>query len=71
MTTQLCQDIETLEDAIINLTEGASDEKRMAIWALERLLKKKQNELAEFETTLEEMIVEQQDGWACNQLVAQ
>jgi hypothetical protein len=66
MTTQLCQDIETLEDAIINLTEGASDEKRMAIWALERLLKQKQNELATFEYIAEQALADS-DGYACNQ----
>ena len=27
------QDIETLESAVINLTEGASDEKRMAVYS--------------------------------------
>jgi|DEB0MinimDraft_3_1074331.scaffolds.fasta_scaffold01478_9 hypothetical protein len=66
MTTQLCQDIETLEDAIINLTEGASDEKRMAIWALERLLKQKQNELVTFEYIASQALADS-DGYACNQ----
>jgi len=70
MTTQLCQDISVLEDAIIAFQEGASDEKYAALWSLEKLLLAKKDELVEYETTLEEMIVEQQDGWACNQLVA-
>lgn len=66
MTTQLCKDIELLEDAIINLTEGASDEKRMAIDTLRWLMKRKQNELAEFEyiATIE---LADSDGYACNQ----
>lgn len=70
MTTQLCQDISVLENAIIAFQEGASDEKYAALWSLEKLLLAKKDELVEYETTLEEMIVEQQDGWACNQLVA-
>jgi hypothetical protein len=66
MTVQLCKDISVLEDAIINLTEGASDEKRMAIWALERLLKQKQTELAEFEYVTQIELADS-DGYACNQ----
>lgn len=42
-------DIETLENAITALTEGASDEKRMAIWSLERMLKRKARIVEEFE----------------------
>ena len=66
MTVQLCQDISVLEDAIINLTEGASDEKRMAIWALEHLLKQKQTELTEFEYVTQTELADS-DGYACDQ----
>ena len=37
----LIQDIERLESAVINLTEGASDEKRMAIYSLESMIEQK------------------------------
>ena len=37
----LLTDIETLENAVINLTEGASDEKRMAIHSLESMIAEK------------------------------
>ena len=47
------RDIVTLENAIIALTEGASDEKRMAIWALERMLKRKTKIVEEFEAQAE------------------
>ena len=45
----LIQDIETLESAIINLTEGASDEKRMAIYSLEDMIAKKKAIVEQFE----------------------
>lgn len=61
MTVQLCQEISVLEDAVINLTEGASDERRSAIWALQALLERKEAQLAEFEAQMIE------DGYACNQ----
>ena len=54
MTEQL-QDIETLEDAIIALTEGASDEKRMAIAALQRMIDRKRSVVQQFESDLEDM----------------
>ena len=37
----LLQDIERLESAIINPTEGASDEKRMAIYRFENMIAEK------------------------------
>ena len=37
----LIEDIERLESAVINLTEGASDEKRMAIYSLEHMIEQK------------------------------
>lgn len=50
----ILQDIQTLEDAIINLTEGASDEKRMAIHSLEYMIEKKRAIIEEFEKTCPE-----------------
>ena len=46
---EILQDIETLESAIINLTEGASDEKRMAVYSLENMLAKKKAIVEQFE----------------------
>ncbi len=45
----LIQDIERLESAVINLTEGASDEKRMAIYSLESMIAEKKAVVEEFE----------------------
>lgn len=36
--TDMMTDIETLTNAIIVLEEGASDERRAAIWSLEQML---------------------------------
>ena len=47
------QDIATLENVIIALQEGASDEKRMAIDALERMLERKTRLVEEFEAQAE------------------
>ena len=44
------KDIEILEEALIGIKEGASDEKRMAISSLENLLQRKKNVLREFES---------------------
>ena len=52
--TELLQDIERLESAIINLTEGASDDKQMAIWSLESMIAEKKAIVDEFETQMEE-----------------
>ena len=52
--TELLQDIERLESAIINLTEGASDDKQMAIWSLESMIAEKKAVVEEFETQMEE-----------------
>ena len=43
------RDIEVLENLLIAFQEGASDEKRMAVNAVERLLKEKQKILNDFE----------------------
>ncbi len=45
----LIQDIQRLESAVINLTEGASDEKRMAIYSLESMIAEKKAVVEEFE----------------------
>lgn len=46
---ELVKDIEVLENAVINLTEGASDERRMAIYALESLIAEKSAIVDQFE----------------------
>ena len=46
-------DIATLENVLIALQEGASDEKRMAMYALERMLERKTRILEEFEAQAE------------------
>ena len=45
----ILQDIEVLQNAITAFTEGASDEKRMAIHSLSALVVQKQNILDTFE----------------------
>ena len=50
----LIQDIERLESAVINLTEGASDEKRMAIYSLEDMIAEKKAVVEKFENQIEE-----------------
>ena len=49
----ILHDISVLEDAIINVTEGASDEKRMAIWSLQKLIEDKQKVVDDFESEYE------------------
>ena len=46
---ELLEDIERLESAVINLTEGASDEKRMAIYSLEHMIEQKKAIIEQFE----------------------
>ncbi len=46
---EVLQDIETLENAIINLTEGASDEKRMAINSLSAMIELKRMQVEQLE----------------------
>lgn len=46
-------DVETLETVLVSLTEGASDEKRMALDAIERMIERKRQEVAEFEAEFE------------------
>lgn len=42
-------DIEILENLLIAMDEGASDEKRMALWAVERLVAEKKAIVDNFE----------------------
>ena len=46
---QVVKDIEILEEVLIGIKEGASDEKRMAINSLEKLLAEKRLILETFE----------------------
>ena len=46
---ELVKDIQVLEDAVINLTEGASDERRMAIYTLEQMIAEKSAIVDQFE----------------------
>lgn len=48
------QEIEILENVIIALQEGASDEKRMAITDLERMMQRKQVEVAKYDAWVDE-----------------
>jgi len=47
------EDIKTLQNALISLNEGASDEKRIAINSLENMLLRKLEELFSFERDCE------------------
>ena len=47
---ELLIDIQRLETAVINLTEGASDEKLMAIYSLESMIAEKKAVVEKFET---------------------
>lgn len=60
--TELFDDIQTLENAIINLTEGASDEKRMALHSLEYMLERKQGLAQQQEDEIDDMFLEIDDG---------
>lgn len=46
---EVLQDIQTLENAIINLVEGASDEKRMAINSLNSMIELKRMQVEQLE----------------------
>jgi hypothetical protein len=50
---ELLIDIKKLESAVINLTEGASDEKRMAIWSLEDMISEKKEQFEKLENEME------------------
>ena len=49
----ILNDIEVIENALINLAEGASDEKYAAIWSLEKLLLEKKDIVTKFEAELD------------------
>ena len=53
--TELFEDIETLESALVALSEGASDEKYAAVWNLEKLLLKKKSQARKYEKDLEDL----------------
>jgi len=46
------KDIEVLENALIQIQEGASDEVYSALWSLEKLLLEKKDMVAEFEADM-------------------
>ncbi len=45
-------DIEVLENALIQIQEGASDEVYSALWSLEKLLLEKKDMVAQFEADM-------------------
>ena len=47
------RDIETLANALIALEEGAGDERRAAIWSLQKMLERKTRMVGEFEMQAE------------------
>lgn len=47
--TDMLIDIEVLENAVIALQEGASDEKRMAIYSLCKMIEQKKTAIENFE----------------------
>ena len=51
--TELLEDIEVLENLVVAMNEGASDEKYMALHAVEVLLLKKKDTFNQFEAEME------------------
>ena len=51
--TDIAHDIQVIENALIAINEGASDEKYAALWSLEKLLLAKKDILREFEAQAE------------------
>ena len=47
------RDIEVLENLVIAMNEGASDEKYAALWAVEKLLIEKKDAVRQFEFDME------------------
>jgi len=45
----ILHDIDILENAVIAFTEGASDEKRAALYSLEKLIQEKKATVEQFE----------------------
>ena len=56
---EVVRDIQVLENLVIAMNEGASDEKRMALWAVEQLLDEKRTIVERFEAEME-MLAEAQ-----------
>ena len=54
--TDIFYDIETIQDVLVAWEEGASDEKRAAREALRSMLKRKQQQVAQHEFELENMM---------------
>ena len=50
---ELLIDIQKLESAVINLTEGATEDKRMAIYSLEDMIAEKKAVVEKFEKEME------------------
>jgi hypothetical protein len=50
--TDVLNDIEVIESALIAFNEGASDEKYAAFYSLEKLLLEKKDMVAKFEATV-------------------
>tara|TARA_B100000768_G_C11258029_1_gene367380 strand:- start:1548 stop:1718 length:171 start_codon:yes stop_codon:yes gene_type:complete len=46
------KDIEVIENALIQIQEGASDEVYSALWSLEKLVLEKKDIVAEFEAEM-------------------
>ena len=55
---EVIRDVEVLKNAIIAFTEGASDEKRMAINSLARLVEEKETLVKEYDDYID-MLAEQ------------
>jgi len=56
MMNELVYDIEVLENALIAFEEGASDEKRAALFSLERLVMQKQALIDSYEKEFAESV---------------
>ena len=52
--TELLQDIEVLENALINIKEGASDEVYGALQSIEKLIAEKKASFEQFEKQMEQ-----------------
>lgn len=57
---EVIRDVEVLKNAIIAFTEGASDEKRMAINSLSRLVEEKETLMEEYDNYID-MLAEQDE----------
>ena len=62
---ELIRDIDVLKNAIIAFCEGASDEKRMAINSLSRLVEEKESLMKEYDDYID-MLAEQDEARRAN-----